>query len=132
MCCVKGVRGEVVRGSAWAMVTGAALGIGRQYAERLAMLGYNVVMVDILESVMTEAKVVAEQYSVQCVAKVMDLAVQDAAHRLHDWTVAEGYEFDVVINNAGIFSFCDILNTVSFSDAVSTAYGKACTKVFHH
>ena len=111
MCCVKGIRGEIVRGSAWAMVTGAALGIGRQYAERLAMLGYNVVMVDILESVMTEAKVVAEQYSVQCVAKVMDLAVQDAAHRLHDWTVAEGYEFDVVINNAGIFSFCDILNT---------------------
>ena len=111
MCFKRGERGEVARGSAWAMVTGAALGIGRQYAERLALLGYNVVMVDILESVETEAMVIAEHYSVRCEAKVMDLAAVDAAHRLHEWTVAEGYRFDIVVNNAGIFSFCDIMNT---------------------
>jgi short-subunit dehydrogenase len=35
----------------------------------------------------------------------------DAARALHAKTVEEGYVFDVVINNAGIFSFCDILNT---------------------
>lgn len=31
--------------------------------------------------------------------------------KLHDRTAAEGIEIDVVINNAGIFSFCDILTT---------------------
>lgn len=103
--------GEVHRGSAWALVTGAALGIGRQYAERLAMLGYNLVLVDILESVETEAQIIAHKYCVKCVSRVMDMSMADAARELHSWSVEEGYEFDVVINNAGIFSFCDILNT---------------------
>ena len=110
MCFCKKNRGEVLRGSAWALVTGAALGIGRQYAERLAELGYNVLMVDILESVQTEAVVIADKYKVQCDSVVMDLARQEAAHELYALTTEKGYIFDVVINNAGIFSFCDILN----------------------
>ena len=100
-----------MRGSTWALVTGAALGIGRQYSERLAALGYNILMVDILEEVRTEAVVIAERHKVRCDAKVMDLATATAARELHTWTVEQGYEFDVVINNAGMFSFCDILNT---------------------
>ena len=110
MCCRRNL-GEVPRGKAWALVTGAALGIGRQYAEQLAALGYNLLMVDILDSVTTEAIVISEQYKVHCDTKIMDLATATAARELHEWTVAEGYVFDVVINNAGIFSFCDILNT---------------------
>ena len=104
-------RGEVARGKAWAMVTGAALGIGRQYAERLAELGYNLLMVDILEEVKSEAMIIEQHYKVKCNTKVMDLASQGAARELYAWTTSEGYSFDVVVNNAGIFSFCDILNT---------------------
>jgi short-subunit dehydrogenase len=110
MCCRRNL-GEVPRGKAWALVTGAALGIGRQYAEQLAALGYNLLMVDILEEVKTEAVVISEQHKVRCDAKVMDLATATAARELYAWSVAEGYIFDVVINNAGMFSFCDILNT---------------------
>lgn len=110
MCCRRNL-GEVPRGKAWALVTGAALGIGRQYAEQLAVLGYNLLMVDILEEVKTEAVVISEQHKVRCDAKVMDLATATAARELYAWSVAEGYIFDVVINNAGMFSFCDILNT---------------------
>lgn len=109
--CFNRKRGVVERGTAWAMVTGSAMGIGRQYAEQLAEKGYNIVMVDICPDVETEAQTIAATHNVKCVAKVMDLATQSAAHTLHDWTVAEGYVFDVVINNAGMFSFCDILNT---------------------
>ena len=43
----------------------------------------------------------------------MDLARVGAAQELHDRTAAEGIEIDVVINNAGIFSFCDILTNAS-------------------
>ena len=111
MCFCNKRRGEVPRGKAWALVTGAAKGIGRQYAERLAMLGYNVYMVDIDEAIATEARIIAEHYSVKCEGRVMDLAVEGAARMLHDQTVREGYVFDVVVNNAGIFSHCDILKT---------------------
>ena len=111
MCFCSKHLGEVPRGKAWALVTGSAKGIGRQYAEQLAAKGYNLYMVDIDEAIITEARIVAEHYSVKCVGMVMDLAEVGAARRLHDITVAEGYAFDVVINNAGVFSFCDILNT---------------------
>jgi short-subunit dehydrogenase len=67
-------------------------------------------MVDILEAVATEAVAVADKHKVQCESLVMDLARQEAAYELHSWTVERGYIFDVVINNAGIFSFCDTLN----------------------
>lgn len=41
----------------------------------------------------------------------MDLARVGAAQELHARIAEEGIEIDVVINNAGIFSFCDILAT---------------------
>ena len=41
----------------------------------------------------------------------MDLARVGAAQELYDRMAAEGIGVDVVINNAGIFSFCDILAT---------------------
>ena len=104
-------RGVVKRGSAWALVTGAAMGIGRQYAERLAMMGYNLVVVDIQPEIETEAVAIAELHKVKVEARCMDLAREAAAHELHHWTVEQGFVFDVVINNAGIFSFCDMLNT---------------------
>ena len=31
----------------WALVTGAASGMGRIYSQRLAQMGYNIIMVDI-------------------------------------------------------------------------------------
>ena len=40
-----------------------------------------------------------------------DLARVGAAQELYDRIAAEGIGIDVVINNAGIFSFCDILTT---------------------
>lgn len=111
MCFCSKHLGEVPRGKAWALVTGAANGIGRQYAEQLAAKGYNLYLVDIDEIITTEARIIAEHHAVECVARVMDLAVTDAARTLHSNTTKEGYVFDVVINNAGMFSHCDILNT---------------------
>lgn len=111
--CFNRKRGVVERGSAWALVTGAALGIGREYAEQLAEKGYNLYLVDILESLTSEAAAIELKHGIKCVTKIMDLAATDAARTLHAETTAEGYTFDVVINNAGIFSHCDILTTPS-------------------
>lgn len=106
-------RGAVQPGSAWALVTGAGSGIGRCYALRLAALGYNLVLAgnrpEPLETVRREVETSSPETRIRTVS--IDLARLGAAEELHDFTRREGIEIDVVINNAGIFSFCDILHT---------------------
>ena len=106
-------RGAVQPGSAWALVTGAGSGIGRCYALRLAALGYTLVLAgtrpEPLETVRREVETSSPETRIRTVS--IDLARIGAAEELHDLTRREGIEIDVVINNAGIFSFCDILHT---------------------
>lgn len=106
-------RGAVRPGSAWALVTGAGSGIGRCYALRLAALGYNLVLAgnrpEPLEAVCREIGTAAPGTQVRTAS--IDLARIGAAEELHDFTRREGIEIDVLINNAGIFSFCDLLRT---------------------
>lgn len=111
--CRTARRGAVAPGSAWALVTGAGSGIGRCYALRLAALGYNLVLAgnrpEPLETVRREVETSSPETRIRTVS--IDLARIGAAEELHDLTRREGIEIDVVINNAGIFSFCDILHT---------------------
>ncbi len=106
-------RGEVVAGTKTALVTGASKGIGKCYAQRLAMLGYNVLMVaDEAEALEESAQEVAKiNQGVWVRAYAKDMASPTAAEEMFAWTEQEGIKVDVLINNAGIFSFCDILNT---------------------
>lgn len=105
-------RGAVTPGSAWALVTGAGSGIGRCYALRLAALGYRVALVgnrtEPLESVRRE---IEQAGGVEVRTHALDLARLEAAEELWAWTQEQRLDVDVLINNAGIFSFCDILET---------------------
>ena len=106
-------RGEVLAGTKTALVTGASKGIGRSYALQLAALGYNVLMVASgeMELLATADEVRHSSPKVWVRSLVKDLATPTAAEELFAYTEAEGIKVDVLINNAGIFSFCDILNT---------------------
>ena len=105
-------RGEVVKGSKLALVTGASSGIGLCYAEQLAARGYNLIIVSRdKEQLDNVAKQISEKYDVKVTALAKDLATMTAAEELYEWTVSNGHVVDVLINNAGMFSFCDILDT---------------------
>lgn len=105
-------KGEVVKGSKRALVTGASTGIGRQYAEQLAALGFNLIVVSRTESLLEElAAELRAKYDVEVIVHVKDLATTNAAEELYAWTEQENLKVDVLINNAGMFSFCDIANT---------------------
>lgn len=106
-------RGEVLAGTKTALVTGASKGIGRCYALQLAALGYNVLMVASGEAELltTAEEVRTANPKVWVRTLVKDLATPSAAEELFAWTEQEEIKVDVLINNAGIFSFCDILNT---------------------
>lgn len=103
-------RGEIVRGSRTALVTGASSGIGKAIAERLADYGYNLVIVsrdeDQLRSV---AEQISARYSVKADCKSMDLGTQHAAYDLYGWCKEKGLEIDVLVNDAGMFIYNDTL-----------------------
>ena len=95
----------------YALVTGAASGMGRIYAQRLAEKGYNLVLVDINAAGLDEtAAMVREDAKVLKI--VQDLAVMDAADRIYEITEAEGCEVEVLVNNAGVM-FCQGLAETS-------------------
>lgn len=99
----------------YALVTGAASGMGRVYAEKLAAKGYNLVIVDInakgLEE--TAAMVRAEIASAEGISDelknsfkvlpvVQDLSVMEAADLIWEKTEAEACVVEVLVNNAGV------------------------------
>ena len=105
-------RGQVTRGAAWALITGAGSGIGRCYAERLAALGYNLILVGQEAGPLRKAAdELTAHYQVSVRPITLDLARLEAADELYTMVAAAGIEVDVLINNAGIFSFCDVLAT---------------------
>lgn len=97
----------------WALVTGAGSGIGRSFALRLAAMGYNLVLVgnreEPLKEVAKELKPLVEGQIFHTLS--LDLARLEAAEELYEAIGAADIEIDLVINNAGIFSFCDVLKT---------------------
>lgn len=99
----------------YALVTGAASGMGRIYCIRLAGMGYNVVAVDInkegLDQTCTLAKDAVNamegidnsvKESFRILPVVQDLSVREAADRIFQRTEAEGCVVEVLVNNAGI------------------------------
>ena len=100
---------------AYALVTGAASGMGRIYSLKLAEKGYNVILVDInargleeTESLIKAAIESSEKISVEHKAAfrtmplVQDLSVMDAADQIFEKTEAAGCQVEVLVNNAGV------------------------------
>lgn len=94
---------------AWklALVTGAASGIGLCYCKELAARGVALVMVD--RNPMEEA-VAALGPDARCLTLRLDLTAPDAVDRLMDHLEEKRLCPDLLINNAGIFDFDEVVN----------------------
>ena len=99
----------------YALVTGAASGMGRIYCKELALRGYNVILVDInaagldqtekqvREAVNASDAVPSEKKGELKLLKVVqDLSTMDAADKVFEATEAAGCEVEVLVNNAGV------------------------------
>ena len=99
----------------YALVTGAASGMGRIYTIRLATMGYNVIPVDINKegldqtcSMAKDAVMALEGLDTDARGRfrmlplVQDLSLREAAEQVYQKTEAEGCKVEVLVNNAGI------------------------------
>ncbi|MBQ7631733.1 MAG: SDR family NAD(P)-dependent oxidoreductase [Paludibacteraceae bacterium] len=95
----------------FAIVTGASSGIGLAFARQLAQRGYNLLIVSNEErigEVAQELSAISSQLSV--ISLVLDLGKQSSAQELYAYTRAHGIEVEVLVNNAGVYHDCDILD----------------------
>lgn len=100
---------------AWALITGAASGMGRVYAQSLAAKGYNLVLVDINAAGLEETESIVRKdieqldgITAQCrsslrvVRITQDLSQMNAADLIFEQTQTAGCEVEVLVNNAGV------------------------------
>lgn len=102
--------GCIEKGSRTALVTGGGSGIGKELARQLARRGFNLLLVSRnAERLSAAADEIKAQYGVEVNYYSIDLAVQDSAYRLHDYCREQGYVIDLLVNDAGMFIYNDVL-----------------------
>ncbi|HOY33197.1 MAG TPA: SDR family NAD(P)-dependent oxidoreductase [Bacteroidales bacterium] len=95
-----------------ALVTGGTSGIGYAIAREFASRGYNLILVSNQKERLKEvAEEFKAKYKTNTKTLFMDLAAADAAVILYEWCQSEMLEVDVLVNNAGIFYFGEVVET---------------------
>lgn len=120
----------------YAIVTGAASGMGRIYAEKLAAMGFGLLLVDINAPALEETAALARKAeganalpasvampsdtspsnpggSRGIFTAVVDLTAADAAEKVRAAADEAGITVDILINNAGMLFLSDICDTPS-------------------
>lgn len=95
-----------------ALVTGASSGMGLCYAEKLAEKGYNLLLISIDGKAMANvAERLQNRYPNQRIEYlVKDLAEENAAEEVYEYSSQSYFSVNLLINNAGIFTFKDVLD----------------------
>ena len=96
----------------YALITGGSSGIGREYARELAAKGWNLIIVSNREEDnLRVAEEMSRQYGVMAEPLYADLTEADAAEKIYDHVQRLGAEVEVLINNAGMLLFSQLINT---------------------
>lgn len=96
----------------YAVVTGAASGMGRCYSLQLADRGYGVVLVDINGEAAAElSSLLTRQYGVAAPVVCIDLTQPDAAELIVSQCREQGWRVEVLINNAGMLTTSPMIDT---------------------
>ncbi len=87
----------------YALVTGAASGMGRCYAQQLAQKGYGIILVDINADGARElSRTLASEYGVHAPVLCIDLTQPTAAEHIVEQCRSNGWRVEILINNAGM------------------------------
>ena len=99
----------------YALVTGASSGIGLAISRELARRGYPLLMVSNEKEKLNEAATeIQAEFTVKVRILHMDLAQADSAQNLFDYCEENSIQTEILVNNAGIFFFSDVIATPSF------------------
>ncbi|MGI6219561.1 MAG: SDR family NAD(P)-dependent oxidoreductase [Bacteroidaceae bacterium] len=95
-----------------ALVTGGSSGIGKAISRELARRGWNLWLVsNQTEALGSTAEEIGKEFGVKCHTTDIDLGREEAADELFAESRQRGLQVDVLVNDAGIFAFCDTTRT---------------------
>ncbi|MBS1446322.1 SDR family NAD(P)-dependent oxidoreductase [Odoribacter laneus] len=98
----------------WALITGASSGIGFEYAKVLGERKYNLVIVsNEQQAIQEKGQWLKEEYKIEVFPVYLDLALPEAARQLYAYCQEKSLEVEVLINNAGMFYFGEVLDQKS-------------------
>ncbi len=98
--------------SKWALVTGAASGLGFEFAKLLAKDEYNLILVDLQQNALQEKKALLNEVSnvkVECLS--VNLGEKDSADKVFQAIQQLKVDVEVLVNNAGFGIFGAFSNT---------------------
>ncbi|HEU4373634.1 MAG TPA: SDR family oxidoreductase [Telluria sp.] len=87
-----------------AVITGGASGLGREFANRAADLGMNLVLADVQQDALDQACTELESRGVQVLAMLCDVRKGEQVQALADATMKKFGAVHLVFNNAGVGS----------------------------
>ena len=95
-----------------ALVTGASSGIGLEYAKALAEQGYDLLIVSNQEKEIKETAIsLHRNWNVDVTPLYVDLTEENAVKDLVNYCHEHKMEVDVLVNNAGVFFFNELVKT---------------------
>ncbi len=104
--------GPVLTPGRWALITGASSGLGSEFATQLASRGLHVALVARRAGRLEElAARLRADHKVDAHVVVEDLSRRDAAAAVHAAVKDAGIAVDVLINNAGLGTSGDVIDT---------------------
>ena len=96
----------------FALVTGASSGIGLALARELAGRGYPLLLISNEEKKIADTAVeIANEFNVRAVSLYMDLSQTNSAQNIFNYCAENNIKIEILVNNAGIFFFRDIIKT---------------------
>lgn len=95
-----------------AIITGGSSGIGAEFAVQLARKGYNLLLVSNQEEALElRKKEICKVFpEISCYTFFQDLMAETAPKNIYDYCHEAELTVEILINNAGIFSFKEITN----------------------
>ena len=96
----------------WAVITGADGGIGIEFCRAFARRGCSLVMVSVTVDPLRHAAIgIEKDFGVKALPFTLDLTDSFAVSMLAAFLSTRGVEPDFVVNNAGVFSFRELVDT---------------------
>lgn len=113
----------------YALITGAAKGIGKSLAFELAHRGYHLLLVDVDEiSLLKTAQLVKQQTEVEVHLLVKDLSDPQAAQDILHWYQSNFKDLQILVNNAG-FGLNGEFRSIPLEEQLDIVRVNICTQV---